>query len=61
VGKAGGGEYSMLLCNGTIQYLTIYAGDSVTTGCLRQGSITLVANVQGDVTQQSQCGNQCNP
>jgi hypothetical protein len=61
VGKAGGGEYSMLLCNGTLQYLTISVGDSVTTGCLRQGSITLVANVQGDVTQGLLCGNQCNP
>ena len=51
----------MLLCNGTIQYLNIGPGDSVTTGCVRPGSITLVGSVQGDVTQQSQCGNQCNP
>jgi hypothetical protein len=59
VGKAGGDEYSMLLCNGTIQYLNIGPGDSVTTGCVRPGSITLVNNIQGVITQGINCGSAC--
>jgi len=61
VGKAGGGEYTMLLCNGTLFVMSVGIGDVLTTGCVRPGSITLGSGVQGDITQLSQCGNQCNP
>jgi hypothetical protein len=59
VGKAGGGEYSMTLCNGTLTSATINVGDTLSTGCVKVGTITLTSGILGDITQGINCGSAC--
>jgi hypothetical protein len=59
VGKASGGEYSMILCSGTLTSVTVSLGNTFSTGCLKEGTITLTSGVQGDITQGVNCGTAC--
>ena len=49
----------MVLCNGTIDSKTVFMGNTASVGCVKEGSITLVSNIQGVITQGINCGSAC--
>jgi hypothetical protein len=52
----GNGTYSMVLCDGTMYTITVVGTH---TGCLKEGSTTLVSGIQGVITQGINCGSTC--